>query len=110
MEAPDACRRAIVWAHAHPDGTGEVPEQARAVQAGTSFAGRGRGGPVSTRRPRRDAVTCAADCAAVAALAALALWTGGWGGVAWWLLAVVWAAVLIPQIRMISESRRIRRP
>ena len=85
-------------------------ERARAVRAGASFAGPGRGGPVSTRRPRRDAVTCAADCAAGVALAALAVWTGGWGGVAWWLLAVAWAAVLIRQIRVTLESRRIRRP
>ncbi|MDQ2811030.1 MAG: hypothetical protein M3Z75_03890 [Actinomycetota bacterium] len=65
---------------------------------------------MSARRPRHDAVTCAADCAAVAALAALAIWTGGWGGAAWWLLAAVWAAVLIRQIRLTVESRRIRRP
>ena len=65
---------------------------------------------MSTRRPRRDAVTCAADGAALAALAALAVWTGGRGGIAWWLLAVAWAAVLIRQIRLTLESRRIRRP
>jgi len=96
-------------AYGHPEVTGEVPEQARAVQAATSFAGCGRGGPVNARRPRCDAVTCAADCAAVAALAAVAVWTGGWGGAAWWLLAVAWAAVLIRQIRLTLKSRRIRR-
>ena len=64
---------------------------------------------MSARRPRRDAAACAADCAAVAALAALAVWTGGRGGAAWWLLAVAWAAVLIRQIRLTLESRRIRR-
>ena len=65
------------------------------------------GSAISIRLPRRDTVTCAADGTAVAALAVLAVW---WGGVACWLLAVAWAAVLIGQIHLTLEARRIRRP
>jgi hypothetical protein len=87
---------------------GSKPE--RDGQAGISVAGRRRGGPVSTRRPRPDAVVCVADCAAIAVLGALAVRTGGWGGAVCWLLAVAWTAVFIAQIRLALGSRGIRRP